>query len=444
MPETAATTNACKLCTPLGACLAMAGFERCVPVLHGSQGCATYMRRYLISHFNEPVDIASSSFGEDAAVFGGEANLLAALTNVNAKYEPALIGVATTCLAETIGDDVPAILSRFEAERRPHLISVSTPAYRGTHADGFHATVLAAVRSQAAAGPRGDHANVFAGMMSPADYRHLDELLRSLGLQPVLLPDYRDTLDGPALAEYRRLPEGGATLADLAASGRAGVSIQCGRLLADTEHAAGDWLEREFGVPCLRVGLPIGVRETDALVDALANHCGAQLTPEVEAERGRLIDSYVDGHKYVSGRRAVVYGEEDLVLGLTSFLAEIGIVPAIVATGAAGPRLADELAKLVPDQVDRMVVLTGADFEQIETAARAGNADLLVGHSKGYGIARRLGIPLVRVGFPIHDRLGGQRLLHLGYRGTQQLFDRVVNALIEHDQDASPVGYAYM
>ena len=123
MPETAATTNACKLCTPLGACLAMAGFERCVPVLHGSQGCATYMRRYLISHFNEPVDIASSSFGEDAAVFGGEANLLAALTNVNAKYEPALIGVATTCLAETIGDDVPAILSRFEAERRPHLIS---------------------------------------------------------------------------------------------------------------------------------------------------------------------------------------------------------------------------------------------------------------------------------------------------------------------------------
>ena len=53
-------------------------------------------------------------------------------------------------------------------------------------------------------------------------------------------------------------------------------------------------------------------------------------------------------------------------------------------------------------------------------------------------------MPLVRVGFPIHDRIDGPRLLHLGYRGAQQLFDRIVNALIEAAQDASPVGYSYM
>ena len=59
-------------------------------------------------------------------------------------------------------------------------------------------------------------------------------------------------------------------------------------------------------------------------------------------------------------------------------------------------------------------------------------------------MARQLGIPLIRVGFPIHDRIGGQRILHLGYRGAQQLFDRVVNALIEFKQQSSPVGYSYM
>ncbi len=63
--------------------------------------------------------------------------------------------------------------------------------------------------------------------------------------------------------------------------------------------------------------------------------------------------------------------------------------------------------------------------------------DLLIGNSKGYGIARDLGIPLVRVGFPIHDRIGGQRILHLGYRGAQQLFDRIVNALLEYKQQTS-------
>jgi hypothetical protein len=59
-----ATRNACKLCTPLGACLAFAGIEGARTILHGSQGCATYIRRYMISHFKEPVDIASTNFSE--------------------------------------------------------------------------------------------------------------------------------------------------------------------------------------------------------------------------------------------------------------------------------------------------------------------------------------------------------------------------------------------
>jgi len=48
------------------------------------------------------------------------------------------------------------------------------------------------------------------------------------------------------------------------------------------------------------------------------------------------------------------------------------------------------------------------------------------------------------VGLPIHDRIDGPRILHLGYRGAQRLFDRIANALIEKAQDSSPVGYSYM
>ena len=70
--------------------------------------------------------------------------------------------------------------------------------------------------------------------------------------------------------------------------------------------------------------------------------------------------------------------------------------------------------------------------------------DLLIGNSKGYTLSRRLGVPLVRIGFPIHDRIGGARLQHLGYVGTQQLFDRIVNTLIRVEQQDSPIGYTYM
>jgi nitrogenase molybdenum-iron protein NifN len=51
---------------------------------------------------------------------------------------------------------------------------------------------------------------------------------------------------------------------------------------------------------------------------------------------------------------------------------------------------------------------------------------------------------LLRVGFPIHDRFGGQRLHHLGYRGAQELYDRLVNALMAKKQNDSSVGYGYI
>ena len=110
------TTNACKLCTPLGASMAFRGVEGSIPFLHGSQGCATYMRRYIISHFRESIDIASSALGEKNAIYGGGPNLKKGILNVMIKYEPKVVGIATTCLTETIGDNVPMFISEFKNE----------------------------------------------------------------------------------------------------------------------------------------------------------------------------------------------------------------------------------------------------------------------------------------------------------------------------------------
>ena len=65
----------------------------------------------------------------------------------------------------------------------------------------------------------------------------------------------------------------------------------------------------------------------------------------------------------------------------------------------------------------------------------------MIGSSKGYPMARKLGKPLVRVGFPIHDRIGANRILHLGYRGANDLLDRITNTRIAAIQDGDPNGY---
>jgi nitrogenase molybdenum-iron protein NifN len=448
----AATQNACNLCAPLGAALVFKGIAGSVPLLHGSQGCSTYIRRYMISHFKEPLDIACSNFGEDTAIFGGGANLKLALDNVRSQYRPELVGIATTCLSETIGDDVPMYIKAYQDNGRdealPAIVHVATPSYQGTHMEGFHGAVRALVQTLAAGDASAGRPtlNLFPGMVSPADLRQLKEIVSAFEMTPTLVPDYSDTLNGPLWTEYQPIPEGGTSVAAIRRMGASLASIECGLLLEGAKETAGTWLSAQFGVPLHRLGLPIGIRESDRFFEALAAVSGRPVPRKYLDQRGRLLDALVDGHKHLSGARVAIFGEEDLVAGLAVFCCELGILPALCATGGRRGRLADTLKKAVHEAyLDQMQILEDVDFVTIEKTLEEmeTEVDLLIGHSKGYALSRRLQKPLIRVGFPVHDRVDGSRLLHVGYRGAQQLFDRIANTLIEVKQGQNAVGYTY-
>ncbi|MCF8044004.1 MAG: nitrogenase [Desulfarculaceae bacterium] len=445
------STNACKACMSLGACIAFKGIEGCVPFLHGSQGCATYMRRYLISHFREPVDIASSSLGENDAVFGGGPNLKQGLVNMINKYQAKAVGIATTCLTETIGDNVPAIVREFLKEAKvegadgkmPALIQASTPSYAATHMEGFHAAVKATVAQLAKPVARHGGVNILPGFVSPADIRYLLEVAKDFGLSATLLPDYSRPLDAPASTSYEILPSGGTPLADIKKMGGAAATLSFG-WTPDSQGAGRDLQER-CGVCLHSLGLPIGLRRSDAMFEALETVSKRPVPARHADERGRLLDAMVDGHKYLSGQRAVVYGEQDMVIGLASFLAEVGVQPVLCVSGGRSAGFRENIEKVTEGLVREPVMAeAGVDFYRIAELSRELKPDFMVGNSKGYVVARELDIPLVRVGFPIHDRFGGPRLHHLGYRGAQELYDRVVNALIEKKQNDSSVGYGYI
>lgn len=443
-----AARNACKLCSPLGASIVFCGIEGAVPFLHGSQGCATYIRRYMISHFREPVDIASSNFSEEAVVFGGKENLKSGLWNVCAQYKPQLIGVATTCLAETMGDDVGLFLRELKGEcslpENVEIVNVSTPSFQGTHMDGFYRAVKGVVaglcRNRAVNNPK---INIFPSFLSCSDLRHLKEVFQDFGLGCIMLPDYSDTLDGPAWDEYHRIPEGGTSIDEIRSMSGARASIEFSLTLQDKESPA-KYLCDKFGVINFNVGIPIGIKQTDVFFNLIEKITGRKAPQKYIAQRGRLVDAYVDAHKYLFGKKAVIFGEEDVIVALVSFLSEIGVEPVLCVSGAKSSRIKSVLEAVLGDAGKNINVKEDADFLDMEDELAAIKPDLLIGNSKGYAAARRFGIPLVRVFFPIHDRTGGARLLHVGYSGTQRLFDEIVNTLLSSKQEGSAVGYTYI
>lgn len=451
------TRNACKLCAPLGACVVFRGVEGCVSILHGSQGCATYIRRYMISHYREPVDIASSNFSEKTTVYGGAHNFITGINNVIQQYEPRVIGIASTCLAETIGEDVPGLIRSYQDENAgkdlPIFVYTSTPSYCGSHIDGFHHTVRAVISTLAQEGKQGNYVNILPGFVSPADLRHLKEIFTDFGLDYVLFPDYSESLDNVFTREYQLIPTGGTPVKDIQRTGSAKATIEFGVVfdkgtvrVRDTRHilTAGQWLEQNCYVANHQMPMPLGIDACDRFYELLAQLSGNPIPPKYQSERGRLVDAYVDAHKYVFGKRAMVFGEEDQVLSVLGFFKEIGIEPVLIGSGGASGTLRKEALKIFPELQDSLEVLDASDFETMRERAEVIKPDLLVGNSKGYYISRELKIPLIRIGFPIHDRFGGQRLLMIGYRGTQEFFDRVVNALIEYKQENSPIGYKYI
>lgn len=458
-PEFVATRNACKLCAPLGASIAFKGIRGCVPIIHGGQGCATYIRRYLISHYKEPVDIASSNFSEESTIFGGGANCLAAIDNVISQYKPEVVALTTTCLSETIGDDVKLYIHNYKEYAKgrelPHFIAASTPSYQGSHMGGFHEAISASVKSKAKGGEKGQQINIFPGFVSTEDLRQLKTILSDFEIEYILLPDYSETLDNPMWETYKRIPEGGTPIELVKRCGTACASIEMGTILnkgsllgrvqnKNLSTTAAEYLETQFSVENHQMPMPIGVYMNDLFFETLAKLSRKPVPEKYLKERGRLIDSYADGHKYIFGKRAVVFGEEDFVVAMTIFLSEIGVDVVLAATGGESGKLKEEIRKYCPEKMDVIQAKNGYDYEMIREWCIDNQPDLLMGNSKGYYIARELQIPIIRCGFPIHDRIGGQRIKHIGYTGTQELFDQVVNTLIAYKQDHSEVGYKYM
>ena len=459
-PSYVSSRNACKLCAPLGASLVFQGLEGCIPMIHGSQGCATYIRRYMISHYKEPMDIASSNFSEESTIYGGNKNFVQGIDNIRKQYSPKVMGIASTCLSETIGEDIPALIAEYKTGKEddktmPLFVHASTPSYQGTHMDGFHEAVLGAIKSLSKEGTKQERINLFSGFISPADIRMLKEIMNDFEIEYTLFPDYSESLDNPCWKDYHLIPEGGTPVKDIENTANAKASIEFGTVLnkgsipgriLDKKGvlSAGEWLQDKYLIENNTVLLPTGIDASDKFFGLLEKYTGKKMPLKYALQRGRLVDSYIDSHKYVFGKKAMIYGEEDLVISLCSFLAEIGITPIIIASGGESGLLKNELVSRSLIDPDTTIVMSGADFESMRDIALEVHPDILIGNSKGYYISRELGVPLVRIGFPIHDRAGGPRQKQLCYEGTQELFDRIVNALLEYKQEHSPIGYKYM
>ncbi|WP_459476417.1 nitrogenase cofactor biosynthesis protein NifB [Clostridium saccharoperbutylacetonicum] len=431
------TVNPCKMCMPMGVATALYGIKNCMTILHGSQGCSTYIRRHMATHYNEPVDIASSSLTEEGTVYGGENNLIKGIENLIKLYNPEVIGIGTTCLAETIGEDVKR-LSKIFYEKHPEgkvkLIPIQSPGYGGTQFGGYFTALRALVENVEMKSDKNEKVNIVTGPISSADTRHLKEMLDDFHIDYILLPDLSENLDGGHSKKYNRLPSNGTSIDEIELMAGAKATIELTTFIKE-EYSVGSYLEEEFGVKNYRINIPRGLRDTDSFLKVLAEVSGNSIPEKYKRERERYLDAMIDSHKYNAEARIAIFGEPDFVYSCARLAIENGSVPMLIATADVCPGLEASLRKEVDELsnnlfANKCAILDQADFKVIEKYVLEADVNVMLGNSDGRRIEEKHKVPLIRAAFPIHDRIGGQRILSIGYEGSLNLSDQIANVMI--------------
>lgn len=427
--------NPAKTCQPVGAMYAALGVHKCLPHSHGSQGCCAYHRKFLTRNFRDPVMASTSSFTEGSAVFGGGSNLKTAIKNVFSIYNPDIIAIHTTCLSETIGDDIPTYINQAQIPEGKFAIHANTPSYVGSHITGFSNMVKGMVKylSVNSHQPNGK-VNVIPGFVNPGDMRELKRMMKEMGVSSILFPDTSGVLDAPMTGKYEMYPEGGTRVEEIVDAGNSLVTLGLG-CFASSDGAYE--LEKKCKVKHKTLMTPVGIQATDTFLMQLAKATGKEIPKSLEEERGQLVDIMVDCHYHYHGKTVALFGDPDIVIALTDFCLGLGMIPKYIMTGTPGEVFEKEIRHLLATAgVTGSTVKAGGDLFTLHQWVKNDKVDLLMGTTYGKYIARAEDIPLVRVGFPILDRSVHSYMPIVGYKGAMRLIESISNTLLDRqDRD---------
>ncbi|TIN74964.1 nitrogenase iron-molybdenum cofactor biosynthesis protein NifN [Mesorhizobium sp.] len=416
-----ASVNPLKSSQPLGAALAFLGVEGAMPLLHGSQGCTSFALVLLVRHFKETIPLQTTAMDEVATILGGADNLEEAIMNLKTRTKPKLIGVCTTALVETRGEDSAGDIADIRLKRAEELagteiVLANTPDFSGALEEGWATAVTAMIEGITRPGERARQSKTIAILpgwnLTVADVEHLREMVEGFGLQPVILPDVSGSLDGTVPDHWVTTTYGGTSVEDIRELGAVEHCIAIGEHM----RRPAEVLHKVTGVPYVLFETLTGLKSADQFFSLLSGISGEPVPTGVCRRRAQLQDALLDGHFHFGGKKIAIAAEPDQLYQFATFFVDMGseIAAAVTTTDMS------QILQEVPAESIQI-----GDLGDLE--ALAGGADLLVTHSHGRQASQRLGIPLMRVGFPVFDRLGSQHKLSILYQGTRDLVFEVAN-----------------
>ena len=411
--------NPIKHSQPMGSALAFMGIQNCLPLMHGSQGCASYTKVFYTRHFNEPIAMYNTSVSDITAILdGGDYSVLMAIENITKKnktMKPELIGLHTTGLTETKGDDVRNIGTHIEI---PYCY-VNTPDYEGGMESGWALTAkaLIAQHTEKATELKAKKLVILPHVsMQPIEVEKIKEMCEGFGFETYALPDLSTSLDGYLSEGQGKLGTGAITITDIQNLANAATVVSIG---SSMKIAAEALLQKNDKIQHVHFNHLMGQENNDNFVALLMKIVQIEPRPSVKRWRGRLQDAMLDSHFLIGSSHFVVTGEPDMCIGMCELLQSVGgTIDAVIATNYSP----------VLEEIKAENVFVGDLEDAVEHFAKA---DLVISnfHAERLLHSQEKHTALMLRGFPNYEELGNQLKNDQLYEGSTYFLFEVANAL---------------
>ncbi len=413
--------NPIKHSQPMGAALAFMGIKNCMPLMHASQGCASYTKVFYTRHFNEPIAMYNTSVSDITAILdGGDYPILMAIENItkkNSALKPELIGLHTTGLTETKGDDVRSVGVHVEI---PYCY-VNTPDYEGGMESGWALCVKALIEQHTLKSTQ-QKANKLLLLphvsMQPAEVEKIKECCEGFGFETLCLPDLSTSLDGYLSEGQGKLGTGAISIEDIRDLGDCATLITIGTSM---KIAAKALLAKNENIKHLHFNHLMGLQMNDNFVASLIEIRQIQPKPLLKRWRGRLQDAMLDSHFLIGSSTFVITGEPDMCVGMCELLQSVGgTINAVIST---------TYSKVLED-IKAENVFVG-DLEDAQVHFK--NADMVISnfHAERILHSQEKHTALLLRGFPNYEELGNQLKNDQLYEGSTYFLFEVANKLRE-------------
>ncbi|MCD8355327.1 MAG: hydrogenase [Clostridia bacterium] len=425
----------------VGAAYSVAAIKGGVPIANCGPGCM-YKQFFFLSFDNGfqgsagagGGNIPSANVGENDIVFGGAQKLDDLIKASLGVVKGDLFVVLTGCSGELVGDDVGAVVRKYQENGYP-VVFADTGGFRGTNLNG-HEIVVEAIIDQFVGDYHGPKKKglvnlwfetPYFNMNWRGDYLEIVRILRSAGFEV-------NVLFGPesgGVEEWKSIPKAQFNLV---------LSTWNGLKIA--KH-----LKKKYNQPYLHIPvIPIGEEATTAFIRQIVEYAGIDKAKSEAfiADEAKIYYYFLEHFsdffsEYWFGLPAkfATIGNSTDNVALTKFLADqIGLIPVKqIITDNPPDKYRDDIRELyhnLSEDVSVEVEFIEDGYlveESLKQAEFGTSVPLILGSTWEVDIAREMNALLIEIGAPTTESVVINRS-YIGYRGALTLLERIYSATV--------------